>query len=372
MSVLLKESPFGLVSSKELAKQIEAQKRAKHKLPSWFKSNQILYPNKLNIEQCSSEVTAAYKASLVSGTSLLDATGGFGVDSFFFSKKITKVVHCEINEELSLIASHNFKVLGRTNIRILPKNGIQFLEHAKEHFDWIYLDPSRRNEHKGKVFQFSDCSPNVLDHLELLLLKSKFVLLKTSPLLDLSLGIEQLRFTTDIHIVAVNNEVKELLWVLHKNEDHKLRIHTINLNQNKEDEVFDFKWGEEGHSRLKPGAPQNYLYEPNAALLKSGAFKLVTQRYPVLKLHEHTHLYTSNDLISFPGRIFKIDSTHVYSKKNMKALRIGKANITTRNFPKTVAEIRKQFNIKDGGSRYIFMAKNHENALIVLICSKVP
>ncbi len=305
VSVILKKSTFPNVAPKELAEQIEAKNKCRKKLPTWFEAKDIYYPNKLNIEQSSSEITAQYKARIVSGKSLMDLTGGLGVDSFFLSKKIEQVFHCEINQNLSQIAAHNFKILGRENINTIVANGIEFLKNTDHIFDWIYLDPSRRSDTKEKVFLLSDCTPNVLEHLELLFEKSENILLKTSPLLDLSLAIEQLKFTKEIHIVAVNNEVKELLWVLNKEKHLDKTILTTNI-KNGRNETFNFKWSEENPSTPSFSEPLNYLYEPNAAILKSGSFKLISRKLKVNKLSEHSHLYTSNSQIDFPGRAFHV------------------------------------------------------------------
>ncbi|MBT8307754.1 MAG: class I SAM-dependent methyltransferase, partial [Maribacter sp.] len=209
MSVLLQKPVFDAISNRELAEQIEAKNKCKNKLPSWYNSEKIYYPNKLNIEQCSSEITAAYKTRIFSGKSLVDLTGGLGVDSFYFSKKIKAVVHCEISKNLSEIAALNFKVLGAKNIRVEQIDGLEFIKNTSAKFDCIYLDPSRRSMNSKKVFMLSDCMPNVVPHLDLLLTKSKQVLIKTSPLLDISSGLNQLGKVKEVHIVAVNNEVKE-------------------------------------------------------------------------------------------------------------------------------------------------------------------
>src|SRR6056297_302849 len=224
MSVLLEKPNFEGVSQKELAEQIEAKKKCQDKLTTWFNTPNIYYPNKLNIEQTSSETTAAYKAQMVSGKSLVDLTGGFGVDSYFFSKKMESVLHCEITSELSEIACHNFKVLGQENIECYPVDGVVFLKSSTSNFDWIYIDPSRRNDKKGKVFLLEDCLPNLPENLSLLFEKTQNILVKTSPLLDIKMGIETLEFVKEVHVVAVQNEVKELLFILEKGYTGSIQI----------------------------------------------------------------------------------------------------------------------------------------------------
>ncbi len=370
MSVLLREPIFEGIAQKELAEQIEAKKKCQDKLPTWFNTPNIYYPNKLNIEQTSSELTAQYKAQIVDGKSLIDLTGGFGVDSYFFSKKMESVLHCEINPELSEIAHHNFEILGQANIECFPVNGIDFLKNSSSNFDWVFVDPSRRNDKKGKVFLLEDCLPNLPEHLPLLFEKAQNVLVKTSPLLDIKMGIIELNFVKEVHVVAVQNEVKELLFILEKGFKGSIEIKTINL-QPKQNDEFDFLLEKEQHINIDFGEPASYLYEPNAAILKSGGFKSVAKAYGLKKLHPHSHLYTSEEILDFPGRRFKVQHILPYSKKSLKSISLSKANITTRNFPISVAELRKKHKIKDGGDCYLFFTKDQNDTLIVLNCSKV-
>ncbi|MGB5499551.1 MAG: class I SAM-dependent methyltransferase [Maribacter sp.] len=370
MSVLLKKNDFGTISPMELVEQIEAKNKCKNKLPSWYKTPKIYYPNKLNIEQCSSELTAEYKARIVGGKSLADLTGGFGVDSFYFSKKMEQVFHCEINENLSEIVAHNFDVLGVMNTKVIALDGLDFLRNSKGTYDWIYLDPSRRSESKRKVFLLSDCTPDIIEHLELLFKKSRNILLKTAPLLDISSGLKQLKNVKEIHVVAINNEVKELLWVMQVGFKDEVKVKTINLKKASK-ETYGFIWSEEKRTSLTITKPQNFLYEPNAAILKTGAFKLIAQDFKVGKLHLHSHLYTSEALVDFPGRSFKIENVIDYNKKELKKFSGIKANITVRNFPESVENIRKRFKIKDGGDDYLFFTTINKNQFKVIQCTKI-
>lgn len=371
MSVILKRSPFRNISSQELAEQIQAKKKCEKKLPHWFNTPLIYYPNKLNIEQCSSETTAKYKASILSGKTLVDLTGGLGVDTYFFSKGIDKVFHCEINQNLSEIAAHNLEVLGVENTIFISKDGLGFLNESDQNFDWLYVDPSRRSESKGKVFMLSDCSPNIVEHLPLLFQKSKHILIKTSPLLDITIGLNELAYVKEIHVVALKNEVKELLWVLERQYEGKTQIKTLNIIPSKP-QRFSFNLPEEKVTLPTYELPLDYLYEPNAALLKAGAFKITSKAFRVHKLHEHSHLFTSKDLLEFPGRVFRIEEVIGYSKKKeLKPLIGTKANITARNFPESVASIRKKHKIKDGGKVYLFFTRLKNNQLAVIKTSKV-
>ena len=367
-SLLLKKLVFKGVSQQELIEQIEAKKRCQNKLKNWFNTSDIYYPNKLNIEQTSSEITAEYKANLVSGKSLIDLTGGYGVDCFYFSKKITNVSHCEINPSLSKIVNHNYKQLKCSNIKTIVGDGVQYLNQTSEIFDWVYIDPSRRNDSKGKVFLLSDCLPNVAENINALFNKTNNVLIKTSPLLDITNGIKELIFVKEIHVVAVKNEAKELLFLLEKNYTGEISIITVNLHKTKQDKFSFIKTNSE---LAQYSYPKKYLYEPNAAILKSGGFNEIALHYKLNKLHQHSHLYTNDVLIDFPGRSFEIAEVFPYSKKELrKRFKKKQINVTTRNFPKSVNQIREELQLKDGGAEYLFFTTNMENKKIAILCFK--
>ncbi len=370
MSVLLKKPIFESVSQKELAQQIEGKKKCQKKLPTWHQTTGIYYPKKINIEQTSSEISAGYKSEIVEGKSLLDLTGGLGVDSYYFSKKIASVFHCEIDRDLHQITSHNLKILEAKNISCFQENGLDYLKNSNQNFDWLYIDPSRRNEVKGKVFQLSDCQPDIIRNLELLYTKSENILLKTSPLLDISIGLGELKGTKEIHIVAINNEVKELLWVLEKGFSEEISIKTVNFAKSKI-QTYNFTHSEEKNATSVYSLPLSYLYEPNASILKSGAFKSIGLTFKLKKLHPSTHLYTSNELLDFPGRRFKLIKATACNNRNIRALNIEKANIANRNFPDSVATIRKKFKIKDGGNHFLFFFKDRDDSYQAALCSKV-
>lgn len=366
--LILKGSPFSSVSIQEIAEQILAKNSCEKKLPTWFNAENIYYPNKLNIEQTSSEITSNYKSDLVSGATLIDITGGFGVDAYFFSQKVENITHCEIAEELSAIVSHNFKQLKVKNITTLFGDGIEFLEKCKEKFDWIYADPSRRNDVKEKVFLLEDCLPNIPENLDLLFQKTDHILLKVSPILDLKSAINELNNVKEIHVVAVESEVKELLFLLENNYTQNIDIKIINFNK-EEIQRFNFSLNEEVFPTFSE--PKKYLFEPNSAILKAGAFQQISAHLKIDKLHKHSHLYTSDKLIDFPGRKFEIKHSISYDRKKLLQLIISKkANITTRNFPETVAQIRKKTGLKDGGNQYLFFTTDINNKHLVLICEK--
>jgi hypothetical protein len=366
----LQKNPFPNVEWISILNQIEAKTKAKAKLPNWFATKNIVFPSKISIEQTSSEKTASYKASIASGESLIDLTGGFGIDDYYFAKKIKKVAHCEINPELSHIVKHNFEQLNVKNITCYTGDSLATLTELNKKWDWIYIDPSRRNDAKGKVFMLQDCLPNVPEHLDFLFQYSDSILIKTAPLLDIAAGLSELKHVKAIHIVAIENEVKELLWELQNNYHGKIEIKTVNIVKEKMD-AFEFVLDE--NTKLPTySLPQKYLYEPNSAIMKSGGFDEVGTFYNLNKLHKNSHLYTNSNSIPFPGRVFEIENSILYHKNEMKTfLENKKANITTRNFPDTVESIRKKWKIKEGGNQYCFLTTDENDNKIVLICKKI-
>ncbi|WP_028891992.1 class I SAM-dependent methyltransferase [Tenacibaculum sp. 47A_GOM-205m] len=367
--LIFKGSPFKDITIQELANQLVAKQKSEKKLPTWFISQNIYYPAKISIEQTSSEITANYKSNLLLGNSIIDITGGFGVDCLAFSKNFKEVIHCEINNDLSEIVAHNYKELGISNIQTIATDGLEYLKNTSQKFDCIYIDPSRRSDIKGKVFLLKDCLPNVPENLDFLFEKSDTILIKNSPILDITSTINELKFVKEIHIVAVNNEVKELLFLLKKEFEDLVKVKTFNLLKNRKQ---SFSFYLKSDIDFEYSLPQKYLYEPNAAILKSGGFNEVASQLKIYKLHQHSHLYTSDELIEdFPGRIFEIISVFSYNKKKLKReIIVDKANITTRNFPKTVAQIRKETKLKDGGDTFLFFSTNLKNELIVINCVK--
>jgi len=366
----LQKNPFPEVEWILILNQIEAKSKAKDKLPTWFATDNIIYPSKISVEQTSSEKTAAYKASLISGETLIDLTGGFGVDDYYFSKKFKSIAHCEINEDLSAIVKHNFEQLKVKNCVCYANDSANVLKESNQKWDWIYIDPSRRNDAKGKVFMLKDCLPNVPESLDFYFEKTDSILIKTAPLLDISAGLSELKFVKNIHIIALENEVKELLFEIHNHYQGQITIKTANILKDKT-EAFGFILGSDSHF-ASYHLPQKYVYEPNSAIMKSGGFDEVSAIFDINKLHKHSHLYTSDELIDFPGRTFEIQKVIPYSKNEMKTeLANQQANLTTRNFPDTVENIRKKWKIKNGGNLYCFFTTDKNDNKIVLICRKI-
>jgi 16S rRNA G966 N2-methylase RsmD len=361
--IAMSKSGIDGVDAKELANQISAKKKSQKKLPTWFSTPLIYFPPVLSIEQTSSEVTAAYKATLATGETLIDVTAGFGVDSYYFSKKIKSTVHCEINKELLQIVTHNAQILGQHNTRFENADGLIFLKDSNIHFDTIYIDPVRRGT-TGKVFMLKDCSPDVVANLDLLLERSSILIIKTAPMLDITAGLNELKNVSEIHIVSVRNEVKELLWVLKKGNDSVVRIIAVTINDQIKSFAFD-RNGEEQEQIILDFEPHGFLYEPDAALLKSGAFDLIAKRYGLNKLHSQTQLYTSEVINPvFPGRIFRIN--RILSPGELKKEKQLTGNVIVRNYRDTPENLIKKYKIKSDDKRFLIFTESKLSGFIIV------
>ncbi len=354
--------------------QIAGRQIAKVKLPSWHRTEGLLYPKHLSMEQCSSEVTALYKASLVEGDSFADLTGGFGIDSSFLSQKFKKADYVERQAELCELASHNFPLLG-LDIDVHHADGVEYLKRM-DPVDCLFLDPARRDGHGGKTVAISDCEPDVSALEDLLVEKAKTVMVKLSPMLDLSLALKTLKYVREVHIVSVNNECKELLLILQKQSiSPDISIHCEHI-VNDLHQHFVFTQEQERTSDCPlASVVEAYLYEPNASILKAGAYRSLTQAYPCCKLHVSSHLYTSTQFIEdFPGRRFQVEAVSGFGKKELKTFLQGmeKANLTIRNFPSSVAELRKRLKLKEGGEDYLFATTLADESKVLIRCKKVP
>jgi hypothetical protein len=360
--IALSKSSIEGVDAKELANQITAKKKSQKKLPTWFNTPLIYFPSSLSIEQTSSEITAAYKATLAIGDTLVDVTAGFGVDSFYFSKQMKSTVHCEIDEELLQIAAYNARILGQGNTQFENNDGLSFLESTKAQFDTIYIDPVRRGT-TGKVFMLKDCSPNVIDNLQLLLSKCNRLIIKTAPMLDITAGINELKDVSEVHIVSVRNEVKELLWILEKGNSSPVKIIAVTIN----DAVkhFSFYKDEVHEQTILETNLQGFLYEPDSALLKSGGFNLIGKKYGLQKLSSQTQLYTS-DVISaaFPGRIFKI--LRIIPPGELKKEKQLSGNVIVRNYRDTPENLIKKYKIKSDDKRFLIFTESKQSGFIIV------
>ncbi|NTD97517.1 class I SAM-dependent methyltransferase [Agrobacterium tumefaciens] len=362
--IALAKSKFEGISSSELAGQILSKKKSEKKLPRWFHTPGIYYPPALSIEQTSSEITASYKSKLAIGHSLIDLTGGFGIDANYFAKQMDMVTHCEINSELSEIAAHNANTLESNNIEFRAVDGMEFIKATSQRYDTIYVDPARRAS-MGKVFMLKDCTPDVSSNLDLLLEKSQRLLIKTAPLLDITAGLNELKHVSEIHIVSVKNECKELLWVIDHDFNGEPKIIAASLNET--EKIFSFKKSE-SHINLKYVenlSTFNYLYEPDTALLKSGAFNLIGEQYHLVKLHPQTQLYASNIINnSFPGRIFEIEQQ--LTTTDLKKTTNLTGNIIVRNYPAKPEDLSKKYKIKSAQDQFLIFTKTGENENIIL------
>lgn len=351
-----------------LANQLHGMRIARSKIPSWYEQKKLIYPSKVSMEQCSSELTAHYKSILVKGKSFIDLTGGFGIDSFFISKSFENGIHCEIDTDLQYIAQNNFKQLS-SKIHSVKTDGIDYLNASNDNFDLIYIDPSRRNSSKQKVIQLKDYTPNILEHLNLLHSKGKVVLLKTAPLLDIKQVLQQISSVKEVHVVAVNNECKELLFLIEENSESNIKIQCSDLTKKVS---FQFYFKDED-KKCFYSSPLRYIYEPNASILKAGAFNSIANQLNLKKIHKNSHIYTSDILIeNFPGRKFELKHIKSLDKKEiLPLLKDKKANITRRNFPLSVADIRKKIGVKDGGNDYLFATTLIDDKKKILICEKI-
>lgn len=359
-------SPFPNILIQVLLEQISSRKQIKSKLPLWYNTPNIYYSPKLNLEQTSSEITAKHKSNYIKGDTLADLTGGFGIDCYYFSLKMNSVTHLEQNESLSEIAKHNFLVLNAKNVTCKTGNSLELLEGK---YDTIYADPGRRTENKNKVFLLEDCLPNIPKYLNHILNHTNFLMLKTSPMLDIKQGLSELEDVTAIHILAVNNEVKELLWFIETGSSiTEPKIFTFNYTK---ENVQTFESNLNDDISAAYDKPLNYIYEPNAAILKSGAFNKIANQLEINKIAPNSHLYTSESLIDFPGRRFEVIQVLPYHKKEMRKFNKRKANITTRNFKESVAQIRNKWKIKDGGEDYLFFTTLQNNDQVVIQCKAI-
>ena len=357
--------------------QIAGRQKAGTKLPGWAAIDGIVYPPHLSMEQCSSEQTAKYKTSLVGkGALVVDLTAGFGVDLAFISKGFKRAVSVERQPQLCAISSENFRLLGLQHIEVVCGDGIDYL-HQLDHADLLFLDPARRDEHGGRTYGIGDCTPNVLEILDELLEKADRVLLKLSPMLDWRKAVADLKCVSEVHIVSVDNECKELLLLLFNGQAQtsmdNVRVVCVNLLSNGDKEVFVSSQNENPRESVLVRCPK-YLFKPNASVMKAGCFDEVVGRFPVIQLDNNSHLFVAEtDIEAFPGRRFVIERTTSMNKRELKDALAGidRANITVRNFPLPVSELRKRLKLKDGGEVFIFATTVANEGHKLFICRKI-
>ena len=366
--LLLKKSPFPDVSMQEIVQQIKGKKTAERKFPFLLKEG-IIFPPNLNLEQASSQSTAEYKAQNLKGKSFLDLTCGFGIDAYFLSKNFDEVTLVEQNPELISIVENNWKTLER-KANFINKNLEEFLDGLSFHklrinsaqigtftqFDVVYLDPARRDQQNKKKFLLEDLSPNLLEIEEKLNSISNKIIVKLSPLIDISYLISELKNIAAIQIIAVRNEVKELVLIIEKKEQRiknkDIEIRCINLESNEPE--FSFNFNDEKSAKSEFSESSNFLYIPNNSILKAGAFNMISEQFGLKKLHPNTHFYTSEHKIeNFPGRVLEIE------KIDAKDLKKGeKYNIVSKNYPLKPEEIKKKYKLNDGGNHYLIFTQS--------------
>lgn len=357
-SLLLRKSPFSGISMPEIVQQIKGKKVAQKKFPFLLKDG-IVFPPNLNLEQASSQSTAEFKAKNLKGKKFLDLTTGFGIDAYFLSQNFEEITLVEKDPELLEIVKHNWEIFNRTSI-FLTEDLEQFLENNQEKFDLIYLDPARRDSQKNKKFLLEDLSPNLLEIQNELTLISDQIIIKLSPLIDISYLISVLKNISKIQIIAVRNEVKELLVFIKSGKTFDdVEISCINLES--DDAEFNFKFKEEKNRTSAFSEPMDFLYIPNNSVLKAGAFNSISAIFQLFKLHPNSHFYTAADCKeNFPGRILKVKL--IESKEIKKGEQF---NIISKNYPLSPDEIKKKYKIMDGGKEYLIFTQSRKNKIIL-------
>ena len=375
LQLVLQQKKYPQWDMKFVAQQVEGYRMATDKIPSLAAYTDFVYPQKLNREQCSSEITATFKGTeFATNKSIADITGGLGIDSIFMAKHAKSLVYIEQNEELYTIASHNFKAIHQDNITPYCGNGIDFLQSTDRYFDLLYIDPARRDDNGKKVSAFENCTPNILENMDFLLGKADKLLIKSSPMLDILLATKQLQHVEEIIILAVKNECKEVLFLCSKNSEIPNKKYTcININSNGSIDKIVFDRDHENELSIPyTSTIHNYIYDPNVALLKGGAFKTLSQLYDIPKLHRNTHLYTSDKKITdFPGRIFKVIKNIPLSAKEIAtAIPDGKAHVVTRNYPTPSEQLQKKLKLKEGGNLFVIALTKSDNSKTIILCER--
>ncbi|WP_312177279.1 class I SAM-dependent methyltransferase [Chryseobacterium sp.] len=356
-ALLLKRSPFPDISMHEIVQQIKGKQVAQKKFPFLLKQG-IIFPPQLNVEQSSSEKTAQYKSRLLEGEKFIDLTTGFGIDAYHLSENFKEITLIEQNPDLLEIVRNNWNILGKKATFVNQKlEG--FLEENKEVFDVIYLDPARRDSNKNKVFLLEDLSPDILAIQQRLLSSAQKVVIKLSPLIDLKYLVSVLPNIFRIDIIAVKNDVKEVVVFLSGQKNDTISCHCVNLES--DDPVFEFTVGDEENAHAEYGEPEKYIYIPNNAILKAGIFNLISCKNGLKKLHPNTHIYTSDSQINdFPGRVFEMEI--VDAKKIQKK---SQYNIISKNYPLKPEEIKKKYSLKDGGEKYLIFTQSKKGKIIL-------
>ena len=356
-ALLLKKSPFPEVSMHEIVQQIKGKQVARKKFPFLLKEG-IVFPPQLNLEQSSSEKTALYKSKLLEGEKFVDLTAGFAIDAYYLSENFNEITLIEQNPDLLEIVRNNWNVLGK-KAKFINQKLENFLQENKDFFDVIYLDPARRDNNKNKVFLLEDLSPDILSIQDILTSSAHKVVIKLSPLIDLKYLVSVLSGIFRIDIIAVKNDVKEIVVVLAKEQSVAVTCNCVNLES--DDPVFEFIFGDEEDAIAEYGEPEKYIYIPNNTVLKAGIFNLISEKMGLKKLHPNTHIYTLDSLVNnFPGRIFEME---IIDAKKIK--KKSQYNIIAKNYPLKPEELKKKYSIKDGGENYLIFTQSKKGKIIL-------
>jgi 16S rRNA G966 N2-methylase RsmD len=357
--LILKNKVILGIPTAQLIEQIGTRKKAKEKLPLYYQTPGIIFPPPASFEQSSSEATASFKSELIArfingkSTRGADLTGGFGVDTYFLSKRFGKIHYVEPQAALMEIARYNHQLLGANNIEYHAMTADNFLATTGSSFDFVYVDPSRRTIDRKKVYALEDSQPDILNLKTEIFKRTSLMVVKASPLLDIQAGMAQLASVKKVFAVSVNNDCKELLFFCEKGFEGTAVITAVNIPEGHTPQMFEFSFPEERAQKVEVSDPLRYLYEPNASILKAGAFKSAAARFNLKKIHVNTHLYTGEHLVdNFPGRKFLIEEL-VKPSTLKKYFPDGKANVTTRNYPLTPEALKKKTGLKDGGEKFL-------------------
>ena len=378
--LLLSASRYSSVDVPFAVDQIRARRRIREKLPTWFANERLIFPSRLSVEQCSSERTADYKRRLVAPADVVcDLTGGLGVDSYFLSRQAARVIYIERFEDYCAAAQANFQALRADNIEVRRGDAVRMVDEM-EAVDCFYVDPARRGEGDKRLFALADCEPDLTSLLPSLWSLAPRVIAKISPMADLRMTLALLPSTVEIHVLSVRNECKELLFVMERGAESAPfagdpMIECVDFRPDGSASHFAYRLSEESSAAVVYApSVDTFLYEPNASILKAGAFKRVAVRFGLNPLQVNSHLYASAHCQeNFPGRVFRVDEVLPFSGKLLKTLKrqIPKANISTRNFPLSVNELRSRTGIVDGGDIYLFATTLSDGAKVLIRTSKV-
>jgi hypothetical protein len=381
----LQAQKYSHLPFKELLVQIQARQKMRLKLPEWISYSDLIFPPQLSLEQASSELTARYKAGILAALSgqpesILDITGGMGVDTYYMAAFFSRVFYIEQNEALVQLARYNFDLLGQRHIETIHSDAATFLSSFEGTCSCIYLDPARRDQHNRKLIRLADCSPSIVELLPDMLRLSPLICLKASPILDIDAALNELSdgfqgkaHVADVHIISSAGECKEVLYMISAGlADEAPLVHAVDVLQADLVREFSFR------HKIQPeplwaSEPAQFLYEPNPSLMKSGGFGALSQATGLGKLHPHSHLFTSEHLYNnFPGRSFRILACVKPSASALRPLMPQpKANITVRNYPESVAQIRQKTGIKEGGELYLFFTTLLSGQKVAIVCEKL-